>query len=198
MKFYWCEKSRAFRIAWMMEELGLPYERIRVDIRDNDAERDAEFLAASPLGKVPALIDGKTKLWDSGAICLHLADTYPVAGLGVASGDPRRGAFLQWIMFTNAVIEPAMVEKFADLEVQPLRYGHGSFDQMIETLENGISAGPWIMGDRFTAADVLLGSSTHFLETFGVLPGASPLKAYAERCRARPAFQAAQSFDADS
>ena len=198
MKLYWCEKSRAFRIAWMMEELGLPYERIRVDIRDNDSERDADFLAASPLGKVPALVDGETKLWDSGAICLHLADTYPEAGLGVAPGDASRGAFLQWIMFTNAVIEPAMVEKFAGLEVQPLRYGHGSFDQMIETLENGISAGPWTMGERFTTADVLLGSSTHFLETFGVLPDASPLKAYAERCRARPAFQTAQSFDADS
>lgn len=92
MKFYWCEKSRALRIGWMMEELGLPYERIRVDIRDNDAKRDADFLAASPLSKVPALVDGETKLWDSGAICLNLADTYPVADLGAAPGDPRRGA----------------------------------------------------------------------------------------------------------
>lgn len=101
-------------------------------------------------------------------------------------------------MFTNAVIEPAMVEKLAGLAVDPLRYGQRSFNQIIETLESGIGSGPWIMGERFTAADVLLGSSTHFLETFGFLPEASPLKAYAERCRARPAFQTAQSFDADS
>ena len=101
-------------------------------------------------------------------------------------------------MFTNAVIEPAMVEKLAGLAVDPLRYGQRSFNQIIETLESGIGSGPWIMGERFTAADVLLGSSTHFVETFGVLPEASPLKAYAERCRARPAFQTAQSFDADN
>ena len=73
-------------------------------------------------------------------------------------------------MFTNAVIEPAMVEKLAGLAVDPLRYGQRSFNQIIETLESGIGSGPWIMGERFTAADVLLGSSTHFLETSAFYP----------------------------
>ncbi|MCH9752487.1 MAG: glutathione S-transferase family protein [Alphaproteobacteria bacterium] len=188
MKFYWCEQTRAFRIAWMLEELGEPYERIRVGIRDGENKDDPDFRAASPMGKVPALSDGPVKLWDSGAICLYLADKYPDAGLTVALDDPERGAFLQWLMFTNAIVEPALVEKFSGMEPKPDTYGHGSFDSMIATLEAGLQTGPWILGDRFTAADVLLGSSVHFMDLFGILPDNATLKVYLNRCRERPAL----------
>ena len=113
MKLYWCPKTRAMRIAWMLEELGEPYERIAIDIRDPKDRANPDFRAASPMGKVPAFADAETKLWDSGAICLYLTDKYPAAKLGVAIGEPQRGHYLQWLMFSNAVIEPSMMEKFA-------------------------------------------------------------------------------------
>lgn len=196
MKLFWCEKTRAFRIVWMLEELGEPYERVRVDIRGGEMKDDPEFRSASPMGKVPALIDGDTKLWDSGAICLYLADKYPQSGLGVAISDPDRGRFLQWVMFTNSVIEPAMLEKFMEMPAKPMSYGHGGFDAMLDVLEGGLAPGPWVMGERFTAADVLLGSSVDVMDKFNILPDRPKLKAYAERCRARPALQKAMGLDA--
>jgi len=195
MKLYWCPRTRAFRCAWLLEELGRPYERVTIDIRDEAARADPGFRAASPMGKVPALVDGDVKLWDSGAICLYLAEAYPEAGLGVAIGDATRGAFVQWTLYTNAVIEPAMGAKFAGLPVNTLQNGYGSFDLMIATLAGGLTPGPWILGQRFTAPDVLLGASVHFMDLFKILPDRPALRAYAERCRARPAFQRAGAFE---
>jgi glutathione S-transferase len=179
----------------MLEELGRPYERVRIDIRNEASRADPDFRAASPMGKVPALVDGPVKLWDSGAICVYLADAYPEADLGVPIGDPNRGAFLQWAMYNNAVVEPAMGEKFSGAAVNTLQSGHGSFDQMIDLLIAGLTPGPWILGERFMLPDVLLGSAVHFMELFKILPDRAELKAYVERCRARPAFQRAMSFD---
>jgi len=196
MKFYWCPHTRAFRIAWLLQELGCPHERVTIDIRDEAARADPSFRAVSPMGKVPALEDGPIKLWDSGAISVYLADAYPDAGLGVPLHDPKRGAFLQWVMYTNAVIEPAMVEKFAGAPENSPRHGYGSFNLMISTLNDGLAPGPWILGDRFTAADVLLGSSVRFLKMFGAMPEGLPvLEAYLERCRARPAYERAQAIE---
>jgi len=179
----------------MLEEIGRPYERTRIDIRDESARADPAFRAASPMGKVPALVDGDVKLWDSGAICVYLADRYPDAGLGVPIGDSARGAFLQWTLYTNAVIEPAMGEKFGGRPVNTLQNGYGSFDLMIATLAGGLTPGPWILGQRFTAPDVLLGSSVHFMDVFKILPDRADLRAYSERCRARPAFRRAAAFE---
>jgi glutathione S-transferase len=195
MKLYWCPRTRAFRAAWMLEELDRPYERATIDIRDEAARADPAFRAASPMGKVPALVDGDVKLWDSGAICLYLADAYPEAGLGVPIGDPARGAFLQWTLYTNAVMEPAMGERFGGRPVNTLQNGFGSFDLMIDTLVAGLASGPWILGARFTAPDVLLGSGIHFMDVFKILPDGPELRAYAERCRARPAFQRAAALE---
>lgn len=201
MKLYWCENTRASRMVWMLEELGQPYERVRVDIRGGETgenRNDPDFKAASPMGKVPAFVDGPIKLWDSGAMCLYLADKYPEAGLTVAPDDPARGEFLQWLMFTNAVIEPAMVEKFMELPPKKERYGHGSFEGMIAVLENGLKGKDWLMGERFTAADVLVGSSVHAIDQFGLLPVNPTLQSYVARCRIRPALQKALALDTAS
>ena len=195
MKLYWCPKTRAFRVVWMLEELGRSYDRVRVDISNNAVGADDEFRKASPMGKVPALVDGDVRIWDSGAICIYLADAYPEAGLGVPVGDPMRGAFLMWTMYTNSVIEPAMLEKFRNLEPNSRQNGFGSFEQMIETLAGGLKDGPWILGECFTAADVLLGSSIHFMSVFGLLAEHPVLSDYLERCKHRPAFQRALAMD---
>ncbi len=195
MKLYWCEQTRAFRIVWMLEEIGQPYERIHVDIRTGDNKDDPGFRAASPMGKVPAISDGEVKLWDSGAICLYLADKHPDAGLTVPADDPKRYEFIQWLMYTNAVIEPAMVEKFMSVPPKKESYGHGSFQLMMSVLEGALSNRTWIMGDRFTAADVLIGSSVHVIEKFGIMPTNTVLQGYAARCRVRTALQTALALD---
>jgi glutathione S-transferase len=196
IKFYWCANTRARRALWMLEELGQPFERLTIDIGSAEAKASPAFRAASPMGKVPAIEDGTTRLWDSGAICAYLADQYPQAGLAPAVGHADRGRYLQWLLYTNAVIEPAMAEKFAKLESKPLQYGWGSWEQMLATWRAGLQAGPWILGAKFSAADVLLGMSAHFLREFKLLTDDAVLFAYADRCAARPAFRRAAAADA--
>lgn len=193
IKLYWCPKTRAMRALWLLEEAGVPFERVRIDIRDAQAKADPEFRAASPLGKVPALVDGAVKISDSGAICAYIADAYPQAGLAPPIGDPQRGQYLQWLMFTNSNIEPAMMEKFSGLTPNRTAHGWGDYASVLETLRDGLRTGPWILGERFSAADVMLGSAVYFLDMFKILGAEPVLKAYVERCVARPAAQRAFS-----
>jgi glutathione S-transferase len=196
MKLYWCQNTRAFRIAWLLEESGLPYERVAIDIRNARCKEDPAFRAVSPMGKVPALEDGNTRLNDSGAICIYIADQYPHTKLGPPVDHPDRGSFLQWVLFTNSVIEPAMVEKFSKLDPAPAGRGWGSFDLMLTSLRSALRQGSWILGERFSAADVLLGSSAFYLQQFKLLGVDPVISPYVARCQARAAFQRAQAFDA--
>jgi glutathione S-transferase len=195
MKLFWCPQTRAVRLAWMLNELGVPYEKVLIDIRDTSKPRDPEFARSSPMGKVPALADGEARLADSAAICLYLADRYPKAGLAPAMGDPKRADYLWWMIFTPSVIEPCMMEKFQ--KVTPNRHsaGWGDFDLMIETFERGLARGPWILGETFSAADVMVGSSAVFMKQFKILPASGTIEAYAERCLARPAYARALAED---
>lgn len=193
IKLFWHPRTRAARAAWMLEEAGLEYERVFVDIADQDAKRPAAFLAASPMGKVPALEDGDARFADSAAICLYLADRYPAAGLAPPPTDPQRGIYLYWMIYSPGVIEPAMSERFAGVEPHRTSAGWGDFDTMITTLEAGLAAQPWLLGERFSAADVMVGSSAHFMRMFKVLPDSPVLNAYVDRCLARPAWQAAMA-----
>ncbi len=172
MKVYWCPNTRAVRALWMLEELGQPYERVLVDIRNAEARNDPALRAVSPMGKVPALEDGATRLWDSGAICAYLADQYSEAGLA-----------------------PAMAEHFSKAQVSAVAHGWGSFELMLQVLRAGLGRGPWILGARFCAADVLLGMSCHFMRQFGALQDEPVLFAYADRCAARPALQRALALE---
>jgi glutathione S-transferase len=195
MKLYWCARTRSSRALWMLEESGVEYERVVVDIRQPVADRGAEFLAASPMGKVPALEDGQARMADSAAICLYLADRYAAGRLAPAIDDPERGQFLYWMFFTPGVIEPSLAEKAGGWTPQPSHHGWGSFDAMIQTLEAGLAPGPWLLGDRFTAADVMVGSSAAFMRMFKMLPSSPVIEAYADRCLARPAYQKAMAAE---
>jgi glutathione S-transferase len=192
---FWCPQTRASRALWMLEELGEPFGVERIDIRDPAAKQHPDFVRASPMGKVPALMDtldnGTAYLADSAAICLYLADRYASGRLAPTLDDPARGRYLYWMTYTPGAIEPAMMEKFNGLEVSPASCGWGNFDIMLRVLEDGVRTGPWVMGERFTAADVLLGTSVNFMKQFGLLGESPVLEAYLERCLARPAYQAA-------
>jgi glutathione S-transferase len=197
MKLYWCPRTRALRALWMLEELGQPYELVRIDIRNPAAKADPAFRAASPMGKVPALEDGETRLWDSGAICAYLADQYPAAKLAPAIGSRNRGLYLQWLLYPNSVIEPAMAEKFSNAPVSSSAHGWGSFDQMLAVLRESLTQGPWILGETFSAADVLLGMACHFMRQFKLIDDEPVLSAYVDRCLQRPAFQRALAHESD-
>lgn len=138
-----------------------------------------------------------TRLADSAAIGLYLADRYPASGLAPAIDDPPRAPYLYWMTYTPGVIEPAMAEKFNYWEVGRATSGWGNFALMIEVLEQGLAGGPWLLGERFSAADVMVGSSVYFMKLFGVLPDSRLLSDYAERCLARPAYQKALARDSE-
>ena len=180
---------------WMLEEAGVAYERVLVDISDPSRKRDSEFALASPMGKVPALADGDVRLADSAAICLYVADRYPDCGLAPPVDDSQRGAYLFWMLYTPGVIEPVMSEKLHGTEPNRVSNGWGDFDTMVETLENALHDSPWLLGESFSAADVMVGSSVIFMSAFNMLPESPVLRAYLERCTARPAYQVAMSAD---
>lgn len=193
MKLFWAPQTRSPRAFWMLEEAGVSYETELVDIRAENRNDSSEFLAASPMGKVPALKDGEASMSESAAICIYVADRYCSGTLAPMPVHPLRGKFLYWCMYTPAVVEPAMSEKFNDVEGNKARSGWGDFDTMIKTFDDALEGHEWILGDQFTAADVMLGSSAIFMRMFDMLPGTRNLDAYADRCIARPAYARAMA-----
>ena len=194
MRLYWAPQTRSTRAIWMLEEAGLDYDMEVVAIRDENRKDTDDFRKASPMGKVPALVDGDCAMSESAAICLYLADRYAPGKLAPALDAPTRGKFLYWLMYTPAVVEPAMSEKFNGVTPNRGRSGWGDFDAMIETWEAALQGRDWIVGDRFTAADVMLGSSAVFMRMFDMLPESPALGAYADRCLARPAYARAMEL----
>lgn len=192
MKIFWAPQTRSTRALWMLEEAGIDYEMELVDIRSPDRKDSDEFLAASPMGKVPAIVDGDAAMSESAAICLYVADRYCTGSLAPALDDPRRGKYLYWAMYTPAVVEPAMAEKFSKMEPSRVRNGWGDFEQMIRVFDEGLEGKDWILGSQFTAADVMLGSSAVFMRMFEMLPDTKNIGGYADRCLERPAFQRAE------
>jgi len=191
MKLYWAPQTRSQRAFWMLEEAGIDYDLELVDIRAPDRKDSAEFRSASPMGKVPAIADGDVQMSESAAICIYVADRYAAGSLAPGLDDPLRGRYLYWTLYTPAVVEPAMSEKFNNVESNRVRSGWGDFELMIETFDEALEGRDWILGDQFTAADVMLGSSAVFMRMFEMLPDTRNIGAYADRCMARPAHQRA-------
>ncbi len=198
MQLYWAPRSRSFRMLWLLEEIGQPYQRVQVDIR-NGGQSDPAFLKINPMGKVPALVDGDAVVAESGAIAAYLADRFPEAGLAPPIGDPARGAYLKWLFFSGNCVEGAFIEKFGKLQLPSSSAGWGSFARVVDVLEEAVRPGPWLLGDRFSAADVMIGADLHFgIEAFKLIEPRPAFDAYLARCTARPAFRRAQEIDASS
>ena len=197
MKLFWAPQTRASRAVWMLEEAGVDYELETVPLRSAERRDSDEFRAVSPMGKVPALVDGDVRMAESAAICLYVADRYAPGRLAPATDDADRGRFLYWMMYTPAVIEPTMAEKVGNIEGNRYSNGWGDFDLMLEVLEATLQDRDWLLGDRFSAADVMVGSSVNFLQMFGMLPDNGVLEGYAARCAKRPAFKKARRLEAD-
>lgn len=194
MKLYWSPRSRSFSALWLMEEAGKPYERVLTDI-NTGAQKSPDFLAINPMGKVPALTDGDAALAEQAAICAYVADRYPEAGLAPPLGDPRRARYLYWLFFSPGCIEPAILQLFTKIQIPSRTAGWGDADQVFDVLDNAVQKGPWLLGDTFSAADIMIGSGLHFaITTFKMVPTRPSFERYLVACAARPAFQRASAL----
>jgi len=196
MQLYWCPRTRSATALWLMEETGQPYERVLIDI-STGAQRQADYLAINPMGKVPALQDGEVTLAENAAICAYVAERYPDAKLSPPIGDPLRARFLYWLFFLPGCIEPAMVQLSTKFEMSPVAAGWGEAQRPFDVLDAALSKGPWLLGETFSAADVAMGSMLNFaVRMFKMVPQRPSFDAYIDRCVARPAFQRAQQIAA--
>jgi glutathione S-transferase len=196
MQLYWSPRSRSFSSLWLMEETGQPYELALTDI-STGAQRRAEYLAINPMGKVPALRDGEATLAEAAAIAAYVAERYPDAGLAPPLGDPLRAKYLYWLFFGPGCIEPAIVQLATKLEMNPVAAGWGDSQRVIDVLDVALEKGPWILGNKFSAADIIIGSGLNFaVRLFKMVPSRPSFDAYIDRCAERPAFQRAEKIAA--
>lgn len=187
--------SRSSTALFMLEEIGAPYELKVLDLQKEE-QLQPEYLAINPMGKVPAIEHEGQVITEVGAICTYLADAFPAAGLAPPIGDPLRGPYLRWMFFQGNCLEPAIID-YA-LKREPGRRGmmpYGDYDTTVGVLEKAIEKGPWFLGERYSAADVYVGSAIAWGLHFKLLPERDAFKRYADRLAKRPAQQRATEID---
>lgn len=181
----------------LLEELGADHELHVLNMKAGE-QRGAAYLAVNPMGKVPAVLHDDALVTEQVAVFLYLADLYPEAGLAPTLGDPLRGPYLRWMAFYGSCFEPALVDRALKREPAPASTSpYGDFDTMLKTLTDQLARGPWLLGDRFTAADVLWGTALTWITQFGLVPETPVIRAYMDRVNARPAFARARQKDAE-
>ena len=180
----------------MLEEVGVPYSIKTIDITD-DTHPSSELLAVNPMGKVPVLQHGDTIVSEVSAICCYLADRFPQAGLAPAINDPRRGPYLKWLFFAPGCIEPAVIHKAMQWpDARRAMLGWASYDETMQVLiDAAVNAAPWLLGDEFTAADVVVGAQIRWGMQFGTIPKHPAFEAYAHRLGERRALKRQMELD---
>ena len=195
--FYHSPNTRSSGVLGLLEELGAVYQ-LRVLNMQAGEQRAPAYLAINPMGKVPAIVHGEALITEQGAIYLYLADLFPEMGLAPALGDPLRGPFLRWLFFYGSSFEPALVDRAQKREPAPLALSpYGDFDTMLKTLTDQLAKGPYLLGERFSAADLLWGAALTWTTRFGLIPTSPLIQAYIERINARSALARARSKDAE-
>lgn len=196
LEFYHIAPSRSSTVLWMLEEVGAPYDLKLMSMKRGE-NRQPDYLKINPMGKVPAIVHDGTVVTETGAVCLYLADAFPEAGLSVPLDDPRRGSLLRWIFFHHGSFEPAVMDKAFPRaeEAQASALPHGDYDTVMDVLAGALANGPWLLGEQFTAADVMMGSAVRWGLAFGIVPKREEFLRYNERVGARPAVQRAEARD---
>jgi len=208
--FFHAPHSRSSVTRAMLEELGAPYDMVALNLAAAE-QRTLDYLAINPMGKVPAIRDEGVLITEQPAILMHLADLYPEKGLAPPPGDPLRGAYLRWMVFHGSCFEPAMTDFSRKREpVPPMQCGYGDYDSVMHVVaaqlehvqQNQVqqnqaqqNQGPWLLGERFTAADVLWGGALNFGLMMKLVPNWPVFREYAERVQARPAIRRALELD---
>jgi glutathione S-transferase len=196
LTFYHASPSRSSIVLWMLEELGGPYDIHLLSLTKGE-NREPAYLAINPMGKVPAIRHGDTIITEAAAICTYLADEFPAARLNVPIGSPQRGVYLKWLFFGPSCIEPAVIDRAAPRKEEARRgmLGYGDFDTTMNTVAAAVGQGPWLLGEQFTAADVIIGANIRWGMMFKMIPERPEFTAYAGRIAARPAVQRADAKD---
>ncbi len=181
----------------LLEELGAEYDLHVLNMKAGE-QRGAAYLAINPMGKVPAVLHDGALVTEQVAVFLYLADLYPQAGLTPAIGDALRGPYLRWIAFYGSCFEPALIDRSQKRAPAPASTSpYGDFDTMLKTLTDQLAKGPWLLGEKFTAADVLWGTALGWITRFGLVPETPVIRAYIDRVNARPAFARIRQKDAE-
>jgi len=197
--FYFNPRSRAQMAHWMLEEVGAPYRIMRVDLQKRE-QKSPTFLALNPMGKLPTITWRGVVVTETAAIIAFLADAFPKAGLAPAPDDPLRGPYYRWLFFAAGCIEPALVDKMFErpLPPRPEALGYGRYEDVVGTLKDAVRASPYLLGQRFSAADVYVGAEIHWARTIAA-PGFKDepvFERYVARLAERPAYQRSIAEDA--
>ncbi|TBR35839.1 glutathione S-transferase [Dyella terrae] len=196
LTFYYAPYSRAGGTMALLEELGVDYD-LKVLNLSKQESRDASYLAVNPMGKVPAIVHRGELVSEQPAVYIYLADEFSEKGLAPAIGDPLRGPYLRWMVFYGSCFEPALTDMSMQREpAPPSRCPYGDTETMFRTLIDQVSKGPYLLGERFTAADVLWGQALAWTVSFKLVPETPEIRAYIDRVISRPAIARAREKDA--
>ncbi|NDP42689.1 MAG: glutathione S-transferase family protein [Aromatoleum sp.] len=181
----------------LLEELGADYGLSVLDMKASE-QRAPAYLAVNPMGKVPALKHGDALVTEQAAVFLYLADLYPEAGLAPPIGDPLRGPYLRWMVYYGSCFEPALMDRAMKREPAPRATSpYGDYDTMLKALIDQLSKGRYLLGEKFSAADVLWGTALTWTTKFQLVPALPVIQAYIDRVNARPAVARAKAKDAE-
>ena len=189
--------SRSSGTRVLLDELGAAHELRVLNMKAGD-QRKAPYLAVNPLGKVPALLHEGALVTEQVAIYIYLADLFPEAGLTPAIGDPLRGPYLRWLAYYGSSFEPALIDRALKRDPAPPGMSvYGDFDTMLGALVEQLRKGPYLLGERLTAADILWGTALKWTTGFKLVPELPEIMAYVERMSARPSFTRITANDAE-
>jgi len=190
-------QSRSGGVLALLEEIGADYELSVLDLRHGEQRKDG-YLAVNPMGKVPAIVHDGALVTEQGAVYAYLADLYPETGIAPAIGDPLRGPYLRWLFFYGSSFEPAIVDRSLKREpAPPSTCPYGGYETKLKTLTDQLSRGAYLLGDRFSAADVLWGGALRWTTRFKLVPETPLIADYVARVTSRPSFVRAAKIDAD-
>jgi glutathione S-transferase len=197
LTFYHSPNTRSSGTLILLEELGAPFELHAINMKAGE-QRQPAYLAVNPLGKVPAIMHGDALVTEQVAIFLYLADLFPQAKLAPALDDPLRGPYLRWLVYYAAAFEPAVVDRAMKREPAPAAMSpYGDYDTMLTTLTDQLAKGPYILGERFSAADILWGTALTWMTMFKVVPELPVIMSYIARINARPSIAKVRAHDAE-
>jgi len=191
--FYTNPQSRGRIVRWMLEEIGQPYE---TEVIPYDQIKSERYLAVNPMGKVPAIKHRDHVVTECAAICAYLADVFPQAGL--APRDEEKADYYRWMFYAAGPAEAAVSNQAMGWVPTPERermFGYGNFDKVVAVLDELFSLRDFVCGDRFTAADVYVGSQIMFPLQFGMLPERESFTRYRDRLQSREAYKRANEID---
>ena len=195
--FFHSPNTRSAGMRILLEELGAPYELHALNMKAGE-QRQPAYLKVNPMGKVPAILHGDALVTEQVALYIYLADLFPEAGLAPALTDPLRGPYLRWLSYYGSCFEPGVIDRALKRDAAPPSMcPYGDFDTMLKTLVDQLATGPYILGERFVAADILWGTSLTWMTGFKIVPELPEIMAYIGRINARPSIAKVKALDAE-